>query len=499
MRKTLSLLLALCMALSLAPAALTTPVSAAVDERSVRFLGAEISNGKINVNVTAGSTVSEAQLVVAAYRKSGQLTGYSSIPIDLSTDSGLFRLDLPENGDFYKVFLLDGSSHPLCAAAEATDIEDYVRAFEQGYVSKSCANADRTAQIRSTTYRAMLVQMIEDLAPEKIHYFDRKVTTFDTPLTRGMAAMMSWYNNVRISYNFCEMPYVYAEMTAVEGENIDFNNHSMFKPEYPVIIYAAQNYLIPASPITIDGCLPAGTQLDLYLARTEGDGTFTISSEDGILWEEALSVHNYTTSYQLSGYYPYATSDKKISITLQKDTDQLSLACSGGRLEWSGMDVTLPDSYAVERWYSYSGYDAWLDGDESLAGMSLRTTSRVMLCPNSNTGHHITIHEDITYSSESIAALSTKETIEAWGQAIRAFTPEALIRFENPYFNAGTTEASAERYYEDMLSMFDKYDFDWYSNDYGFVLNNLYAGSKLVRYRDDYVNLKLLQLLQKHR
>lgn len=193
MRKTLSLLLALCMALSLAPAALTTPVSAAVDERSVRFLGAEISNGKINVNVTAGSTVSEAQLVVAAYRKSGQLTGYSSIPIDLSTDSGLFRLDLPENGDFYKVFLLDGSSHPLCAAAEATDIEDYVRAFEQGYVSKSYANADRTAQIRSTTYRAMLVQMIEDLAPEKIHYFDRKVTTFDTPLTRGMAAMMSWY------------------------------------------------------------------------------------------------------------------------------------------------------------------------------------------------------------------------------------------------------------------------------------------------------------------
>lgn len=348
-----------------------------------------------------------------------------------------------------------------------------------------------------------LIAATRTVDPDRFIIYEATANNLATDIIResnpSYTAITENYNNVRISYNFCEMPYVYAEMTAVEGENIDFNNHSMFKPEYPVIIYAAQNYLIPASPITIDGCLPAGTQLDLYLARTEGDGTFTISSEDGILWEEALSVHNYTTSYQLSGYYPYATSDKKISITLQKDTDQLSLACSGGRLEWSGMDVTLPDSYAVERWYSYSGYDAWLDGDESLAGMSLRTTSRVMLCPNSNTGHHITIHEDITYSSELIAALSTKETIEAWGQAIRAFTPEALIRFENAYFNAGTTEASAERYYEDMLSMFDKYDFDWYSNDYGFVLNNLYAGSKLVRYRDDYVNLELLQLLQKHR
>lgn len=310
--------------------------------------------------------------------------------------------------------------------------------------------------------------------------------------------MMEKAGNSQISFNFCEMPYVYSEMTDTAGAHIDHYNHSMFKPEYPVKIYAARANIYADHPIVMDGFLPAGTTVELYLAKS-GRGTFKISDGKNTLYREKLSETEYETSSHLSGHYPYATSDKKISFVLDKDTEKLTFSTTGW-LDWAGMDVILPEEYAVERWYSYTGYDAYMDGDESKAGASLQKTSRVMICPNSwEKGSHITIHEDVSYTSEAIAAQSTAKTINLWGRRIHDTFPEALIRFECAYFNAGTSSASALRYYDDMLTMFDQYDYDWYSNDYEMMTYGTAFGATTVQY-GDYANfdLPLLQLLQKH-
>lgn len=224
-----------------------------------------------------------------------------------------------------------------------------------------------------------------------------------------------------------------------------------------------------------------------------------ISSEDGVLLEEALSDRQYETSYLLSGFYPYATSEKKLSLTLERDAEALTLACENAWLHWSGQDVTLPERDAVERWYSYTAYDAWLNGEPEAFGMRLEQTSRVMICPNRyDEGRHITIRQDVTYTSEAVWEESTKETIDAWGEAIHGFSPDCLIRFENAYFNAGTSQASMLRYYEDLLSMCDRCGFDWYSNDFHYLFYNDYAGFVMERDGDFFGNAELLHLLQRH-
>ena len=64
----------------------------------------------------------------------------------------------------------------------------------------------------------------------------------------------------------------------------------------------------------------------------------------------------------------------------------------------------------------------------------------------------------------------------------------------NDYFN---------KYYETLLSMYDKYGFNWYSNDYENILEDAYfkmPDAKLVKYgKYEHFNMELLKLLQKHR
>lgn len=317
--------------------------------------------------------------------------------------------------------------------------------------------------------------------------------------------MAEKYENTRISYNFVEMPFVYAEMTATQGEHIDFNNHSLFKPEYPVTIYSVRKRLDEKYPLTITGYLPKGTKIDLYLAHTEGNGSFRIETERGKIFEEKCAAHDYETSYLLSWKYPYATSDRLISFTLEEDTDNIFVKCEKCSIEWCGLDVTLPDEDAVERWYSYTQYDAFVNGEPEAAGPHLVKTSRIMICPDDkrpDAGTCITIHRDVTFTTEKILEESNAETMDKWGAQISEFTPRAVIRYESGYFNAGTTQDSLLRYYDDMLGMFDKYGFDWYSNDYDLILRNspyvLHDARTVVHggYRE--FNMEILEMMQKH-
>lgn len=322
---------------------------------------------------------------------------------------------------------------------------------------------------------------------------------------------MEQFDNVQMLTNFCEMPYVYAEMTAVAGENIDDNNHSMFKPGYPVTYYAVQNSISPENPLVLQGDLPAGTRIDLYLSETGGAGTLTIQGDGQTLRSKELAEARYETDSPLSGYYPYAKSDEKITVTLEQDMEQVVVSCGGNLWAgWCGMDVELPEEYAVERWWYPSPYDQFLEGGEGPLVIERRLTSNVMISPNSELTGPITIDAGtVSYTTEHIWCQSNRETVAQWGEQISAFAPGSATRIERAAFNLGTEYASALAYYGDVLDMCGKYGLGWFTNDYCFYelfqpyyepgsTPHGYVGAEYTACADGAVLVELLQLYQAH-
>lgn len=310
----------------------------------------------------------------------------------------------------------------------------------------------------------------------------------------------SKYPDALISPNFCENPFVYAGMTAVAGDNIDHQNHSMFLPTYPTTIYAAQYHIDQGSTLDMDGELVAGTKIDIYLSKVEGTGDFKVTADDMTLFCENLSTGKYTVKSPLSGFYPYAKSDKLISVTLPADVKKLQISYGGNWFEWSGIDVTLPTGYAVKRWWTTSRYDAMLSGGVEKAGQTLRDTSTIMISPNSyDSGRIITINSDITFTTPVISAQSNKQTIENWAKVMSEYSPDLLVRFESAAFNSGIHD-SALKYYDDILSVFEKYGISWFNNEYWNMRNAdyFYAGIKPVQYKGFSFDIEMLKLLQKY-
>ncbi|MCR5310969.1 MAG: glycoside hydrolase family 5 protein [Lachnospiraceae bacterium] len=313
------------------------------------------------------------------------------------------------------------------------------------------------------------------------------------------------YNNTLISYNFCETTFAFynlIDFDAQPGTNIDLVHHGIFVPEYPITIYAARQRLDNAHGLTMDGFLPAGTQINLYVKREGGGGKFTISAGSDVLYEEKLSKHDYNVSFPLSHFLYYATSEKKISFTLEKSVEKISFKCKDCYFEWSGMEVVLPEEYAVERYYSYSDEERAELGPDAGDGFVKRKTSTVFIGPNCYVeGEHITINEDVSYSSEAIYGQSNAETVDAWGAAINKFSPNAHIRLEDVGMR-GVKEEDALKYYDTVLSMCDKYGIGWYCKEYAIMLGlkSSHAEETRVEYAG-YNNFEIekLKTLQKHR
>lgn len=301
-----------------------------------------------------------------------------------------------------------------------------------------------------------VIQTIKDHDPDRLVIFEPTANNNATDIMRESdtirTAVTKKFPDAVMMSNFCEMPFVYAEMTAVAGDNVDMQNHSMFKPEYPTTIYAAQYHLDRDTPLIMNGALKTGTQIDLYLSKVTGNGTFTISADDVVLYSEKLTSKNYITDPPLSGYYPFAKSEKQISVTLPSDAKQMEIQYSGKSFEWCGINVTLSSKYAVQRWWYTSSYDALLTGVDE-AKPSLVSTSVIMLCPNSyDIGNPITLHENVTYSSSEIIAQSNQQTIEDWAKTMSEYSLLLVVRFENAMFNIGCSHDSAMRYYNDLLA-----------------------------------------------
>ena len=306
--------------------------------------------------------------------------------------------------------------------------------------------------------------------------------------------------NIIISYNFCEMPYVYANMTATEGEHIDNNNHSLFLPEYPNYIYSVGFNMNEEYPITFTGCLPLGTVLDIYVAQSWGT-TVSITADGESIFEEEIERETFETSNQVSVYYPYAISDKKISVTLNEDVEEIVVSCTNDGMNISGMDVYLPEEYAVERWYTATTYDVYM-GYEEEAGVKLKPTTRIMISPNDyNYLTNIEIMEDVSFKTGKVWAEASEDTIAQWGDNISNFDKNCVVRYEGACFNGAVWEYMYS-YYRDLLDMFVENGFSWWSGDWHWMTydhtNNIggYPSIPYANYPN--FNIELLKLLQEH-
>ena len=253
--------------------------------------------------------------------------------------------------------------------------------------------------------------------------------------------------NVLISYNAVEDAYVYACMTTTEGKHIDTMNRGMNIQPYPNYIYSVINHLGGDKVINLRGCLPAGTIVNLYLEKSYG-AMLDISANGVCLYSENLPQQQYQVGERLSGFYPYAESDKCITVTLKEAADEVVICCTDGVVDLCGIYLTLPEEYARERWYMVQAYDV-VQGLEEETGVVRHMSSGVMLAPNDGqNGRNITIHEDLTYTSEHILEEASADTVNAYAKALNEFDGNCVVRFEHGYFS-GAVWSDLKEYYED--------------------------------------------------
>ncbi len=184
-----------------------------------------------------------------------------------------------------------------------------------------------------------------------------------------------------------------------------------------------------------------------------------------------------------------------LSITVTSSTGDTCF------VHWAGMDLLLPESYAVERWYFPTEYDAHLAGTEKET-VSLKKTSRIMLCPNCyEQVYEIRIDaENVAYESDVVAYQANAQIVEDYAALIEKYAPAgALVRFEQ----ATGTRESVYRYYDDTIRSLDAHGLSWLDNDFFLAISlydesfNVVGGAELVQYRrHSCFNLELFQFLQ---
>ena len=355
---------------------------------------------------------------------------------------------------------------------------------------------------------ADLTKTVASVTPDRLAIYELENSEFPDDGTLYQYVQSRCSNSV-LSLNYASMPFVYANMTITEDEHIDNCNRSMFQSLYPFTYYDTQSEVSNEKPLILKGDLPAGTKLELYVEHTYDAGELTVYADDTIIYEEALPSHKeYTVTNRLSGYVYYAESDKCISITLTSDASEIRFE-NTSCFNWSGMSVTLPEQYAVKRWFTPSIYESFLEGGEKNYDLVPyeKETSTILVCPTIQDATEITIHSDISYSTERIAAQSNSETVDVWFKEAAAKYPGVLVRCESADFSG--EYYSQVRYFDDVLASIQRYGLGFLTNDVNF--NNLMfvdnehglklfmaSSQKNVPYENGWLRMEMFEVYQKY-
>lgn len=355
---------------------------------------------------------------------------------------------------------------------------------------------------------ADLIQTVGGVTPDRLVTYE--VQTMElTDSVQAKEIIENRCDNGVFSLNYSDMPFVYANMTAVEGEHIDNCNKSMFQSQYPVTYYDAQWCVANDAPLILQGDLPKGTEVKLYLDRTYDGGKLTAYADDEIVYEEQLPKNaEYAVTNQLSVYVHYAESDKSITFSLPADAKEIRFTFPGYCV-WAGMAVTLPEEYAVKRWFTPSLYESYLEGGEKDYNRFPyeKETSTILISPTVEDPTIITIHSDISYSTELIAEQSNAQTIDAWFKQASELYSGAVVRSECADFSGEFN--SQVLYVDDVMASVQKYGLGFFSNDFDYN-NNVFvdeadhlklfmsASQNNVPYENGWLRMDMFNVYQKY-
>jgi hypothetical protein len=114
-----------------------------------------------------------------------------------NSNEGFYGLGIEvDKGDLNNEFYLDDIRIRRLSISEPRD--DYERAFRKDYVDGIYYNKERTSQITSQEFKALLKPLIEKFAPTKMDYFNSRISDYDLPLTRNIAVGMAYYTAICI-------------------------------------------------------------------------------------------------------------------------------------------------------------------------------------------------------------------------------------------------------------------------------------------------------------
>ncbi len=144
---------------------------------SFRGRYAELSKKYVEGGVFTGEW-QRVQIPLSAFVGNGDMSGFLDFVIKA------------DKGDLKNEFYLDDIR---IRKLPDSGINDYDRAFMMDYLNKSYMAKERTKQVNSQEFKAMLKPLIQQFASDSIGYFNRYITDYDVPLTRGMATCMAYY------------------------------------------------------------------------------------------------------------------------------------------------------------------------------------------------------------------------------------------------------------------------------------------------------------------
>ena len=376
--------------------------------------------------------------------------------------------------------------------------------YRDSWYEESTIHNEYTVQ-DVANYQAHLIDVIHEVDPKRILVFEPFAPTspdydaerFDLTAQQVVDAMVG-KDNVAITYNFCDMAYCYY-MLSNDMPDPDNYNHGAPLADYPTYLYEASNQISGEYPLKIDGLLPAGTEITLNLrsvvinAEGVNKTTLFIEADGNRLYEEEMSAEDFNVKRGISYLYPYAESDKQITVTLPTDTDVLTLGVFTDvdyphypdrtdpiYIEWSGIKAHLPENYAVDQLWVASKLDYESGFSDVEGGVYIRHTSDVYISPRTSgltehnaINHDITIKDDLTYTTPSIRIETTPETIKSTFDLIEnksaAFT-RTEVRSETPT-GASSDWNATKRYTTDVYNEITSHGLSWWANDV-FYLHN---------------------------
>lgn len=358
----------------------------------------------------------------------------------------------------------------------------------------------------------IMVDAIKEVTPERFIFYD--AFCFNLPTKNNdlmpMALqqykhMAEKYKNTRLVNNHMDMAYMFYEYSQGDG-NIDWAHHSVWVPTYPITLYDANSMIHDDNMLTIDGCLPEGTSIDFYIADAD-NATMIIAADSKTLYEETING-DFNMGYANAYGEQFKKSDKKVTVLLNHDTKEVVLSASTGVFNWCGIEVKLPESYTVSRWWKPSGWDVELGlitEEEVSQGWTMKPTSSVKIGSFTKDwdggGLNITIKDDVTFTSDHFYSISNKETTEQMVKEVCENFPKWSCRFEDILV---TDMTGALNYWDETLEIFQRYNIDVWISAIGLLSEEQLAPFRICDYEgEDFeghhnFNVKLLKVLQKY-